>query len=80
VIGQLIDPVSQKRDLNVRAPGVLIMQSKRRQINVFARWHRLGKGGKIGEKIGPASNIYASTLATAAEGGMAGSGCVTAMI
>ena len=39
VIGQLIDPTGQQRDLDVCTPSVLLVQPKRTQIDVVTRCH-----------------------------------------
>jgi hypothetical protein len=39
VIGQLIYPTGQQRDLDVCTPSVLLVQPKRAQIYVVTRWH-----------------------------------------
>jgi len=39
VIGQLIYPTGQQRDLDICTPSVLLVQPKRAQINVVTRCH-----------------------------------------
>ena len=44
VFGQLINPVGQKRNLDIRTTGVFIVQPKRAQINSFTRGHSSQEG------------------------------------
>ncbi len=44
VFGQLINPIGQQRNLDIRAAGVFIVQPKRAQINSFTRGHSSQEG------------------------------------
>jgi hypothetical protein len=44
VFGQLINPIGQQRNLDIRTTGVFIVQPKRAQINSFTRGHSSQEG------------------------------------
>jgi len=44
VFGQLINPIGQQRNLDIRTAGVFIVQPKRAQINSFTRGHSSQEG------------------------------------